>query len=321
MSGGVVRFYDFSAPESGFRDDILAGLGRSPKELPAKYFYDERGSALFDAICELPEYYVTRAELALMERHVEAIAAFVGPATELVEFGSGSGRKTRILVEAVRPALYTPVDIARVQLQRASAELAALFPWLHIAAICADFTRPLALPSWKGLAAKRRVVYFPGSTIGNFTREETVEFLSRVRKLVGAGGAAVIGVDLKKEPAVLHAAYNDARGVTAAFNLNLLGHINRSLGGSFDPAAFEHVAFYDEDMGRIEMQLRSRLAQEVRVAGRHFFFGAGEPMRTEISCKYAIEEFQALGRQAGFRPGPVWLDPDRLFSVHGFAAD
>ncbi|MEW5887432.1 MAG: L-histidine N(alpha)-methyltransferase [Pseudomonadota bacterium] len=321
MDRGVIRFYDFSPPESGFLEDVLTGLARSPKELPAKYFYDAQGSALFDAICDLPEYYLTRAELHLMERHGTDIAAFIGPAAELVEFGSGSGRKTRILIEAARPLLYSPVDIARAQLESASREVAGLFPWLNIAAICADFARPLTLPEWKGLATRRRVIYFPGSTIGNFTREETAAFLQAVRRLAGTGGAAVIGVDLKKDPALLHAAYNDAQGVTARFNLNILAHINRRLGSDFHLQGFRHVAFYDEAQGRIEMHLRSVRRQEVSVAQRRFAFAEGELMRTEISCKYAAEEFQALARQAGLRPARVWFDDDRLFSVHGLVAE
>src|SRR5574340_31671 len=308
MTGGIVRFYDLSPPEDGFPQEILQGLSRSPKELPAKYFYDEQGSALFEAICELPEYYLTRAELELMERHVREIAEFVGPDCELIEFGSGSGRKTRLLVEAARPAVYVPVDIADAQLRQSSAELAALFPWLNICALCADFTRPLALPAWKGIRTRRRVVYFPGSTVGNFTQEEAARFMARLRTMVGNGGAVVVGVDLKKDVRLLHAAYNDAQGVTAAFNLNILRHVNRRLGADFDIGSFEHVAFYSAERSRIEMHLRARRRQAVTVAGHAVLFAEGELMRTEISCKYAVEELQALGKRAGLRPLHAWFD-------------
>lgn len=319
MTRGQRRIVDLSPSDTGVLRDVLAALARDPKEISAKYFYDERGSALFEAICDLPEYYVTRAELALMESQIAEIAAFVGPDAELVEFGSGSGRKTRMLIEAARPALYEPIDIARTQLQTVMADLALDFPWLDITAISADFTRPLVLPA-ADVATRRRVVYFPGSTIGNFTRAEAADFLRMVREMAGTGGAAIIGVDLKKDRRILHAAYNDAQGITAQFNLNVLNHLNRVLGADFDPQAFEHVAFYDEAEGRIEMHLRSLREQTVFVGGQRIAFRQGELMRTEISCKYSVEEFQDLAEEAGFRPEKVWFDPDRLFSVHGLTA-
>jgi dimethylhistidine N-methyltransferase len=318
--GGRVRFYDLSEPEQGFADDIVAGLSRRPKELPPKYFYDAEGCALFEAICALPEYYLTRAELDLMARHAAEIAAFLGPDCELIEFGSGTSRKTRLLIEAARPRRYTSIDIAREQLRATAAALAEEYPNLEICAVCADFTRPLDLPRRHEAAVARRAAYFPGSTVGNFTRRETAEFLNGVRRLVGAGGALVIGVDLKKDPALLHAAYNDGQGVTARFNLNLLTHINRAAGADFDLTGFEHAAFYDEADGRIEMHLRSLREQTVHVAGRTFIFARGELLRTEISCKYSVEEFQALANRAGFRSERVWFDQAELFAVHGLVA-
>lgn len=315
-----VRFHNLLPREDASLREVLAGLARTPKELPPKYFYDEQGCALFERICELPEYYLTRAELQLMERHAPAIAAFLGSGCELIEFGCGSGRKTRLLVEALRPASFVPIDISRSALESACAGLAADFPELHITALHADYTRPIAYPAQPGAAPRRRAVYFPGSTVGNFDRDETRAFLRQVRELVGAGGALVIGVDRKKSPALLHAAYNDAAGVTAAFNLNLLAHLNREFGADFDLDAFEHVAFYDEAAGRIEMHLRSRAAQAVRLGGRRFSFATGELMRTEISCKYAIEEFQQIGRDCGFEPQRVWLDDAGLFAVYGLRA-
>ncbi|MBI3140281.1 MAG: L-histidine N(alpha)-methyltransferase [Rhodocyclales bacterium] len=317
---GVVRFCELAAPEADRLAEIFGGLSRSPKELPPKYFYDAAGCALFDAICALPEYYLTRAELQLMQRHSANIADFVGPGCELVELGSGTSRKTRLLIEAARPRRYVPLDIARGQLLDAAAALSEAYPWLQICAVCTDYTKRLDLPVWEDLAAARRVAYFPGSTVGNFSLEETRGFLRRLRALTGAGGALVIGVDLKKDPARLHAAYNDAQGVTARFNLNLLAHLNRLVGTDFDPAGFEHVAYYDGALGRIEMHLRSRREQAVTVGGRSFGFSAGELMRTEISCKYSVEEFQALGAEAGFRPERVWFDDGRQFAVFGFEA-
>lgn len=301
-------------------EEVLAGLAREPKELPAKYFYDEVGSALFERICETPEYYVTRAELELMEHHAAAMGAFLGAGCELIEFGCGSGRKTRLLLEALEPLAFLPVDISRSALEGACLDLAQRFPATRITPLLADYTRPIAYPASAGLPVKRRAVYFPGSTVGNFTRDEAQQFLRQVRELVGAGGALLIGVDLKKDRAVLNAAYNDAAGVTAAFNLNLLAHLNRRFAADFDLDGFEHFAYYDGELGRIEMHLIAKEAQRVRIAGRSFGFAAGEMMRTEISCKYDVEEFQGMGRAAGFAPIQTWFDGQRRFAVFGFSA-
>ena len=312
-----VRFHDLLPREDTSLRELIAGLGRTPKELPPKYFYDGQGCVLFERICELPEYYLTRAELQLMARHAADMGAFLGPGCELIEFGCGSGRKTRLLLEALRPLHFVPVDIAAEALHAACDQLEAAFPELHISAVCADFASPIAFPERLELSIRRRAVYFPGSTVGNFTRDEALGFLRQVREWVGEGGGVVIGVDVKKSPAVLHAAYNDAAGVTAAFNLNLLAHVNSAYGADFDLDAFEHVAFYDEAQGRIEMHLRSLRSQQVRLAGRRFDFSDGELMRTEISCKYAIEEFVALAGRAGFDAAHVWQDDGMLFAVYG----
>ena len=301
-------------------EEVLSGLAREPKELPAKYFYDEVGSALFERICETPEYYVTRAELELMERHVDAMGGFLGAGCELIEFGCGSGRKTRLLLEALRPLAFLPVDISRSALEGACLELAQRFPGTRVTPLLADYTRPISYPLSADLPVKRRAVYFPGSTVGNFTREEAADFLRHVRELVGAGGALLIGVDLKKDRDVLNAAYNDAAGVTAAFNLNLLAHLNRRFAADFDLDGFEHFAYYDEELGRIEMHLISKESQRVHIVGRRFGFAAGELMRTEISCKYDVEEFQEMGRAAGFGSAQVWFDSLRSFAVFGFDA-
>lgn len=317
---GVVRFYNFLPEGDSFLEDVLAGLARPQKSLPPKYFYDARGCELFESICTLPEYYPTRTELAIMREHAAAMAKFLGPDCQLIELGSGSSTKSRILIEQLQPPLYVPIDIAGAALRTAAEGLARTFPWLNINGVCADYTRPLTLPEFVGVPIRRKAVYFPGSTIGNFTPQEAVEFLRLVRSMAGPGGALLIGVDLKKDKRALDAAYDDAAGVTAAFNLNLLARINRELGGDFQLRRFRHKAFYDEDKGWIEMHLESRAAQLVHVGGQRFRFGAGETIHTEISCKYTLEEFQALAQRAGFGPGLTWTDAANLFSVHGMVA-
>lgn len=308
-------------PEAGrFLDDVVAGLGRVPKALSPKYFYDARGSALFEAICELPEYYPTRTELLLMKESAVAMAAELGENCLLIEFGSGAGVKTEVLLQALRPAAYVPVDISVDALRGAAARLEQRFPLIPVIAVCADYMQPMEIPGLTAYDASRRVVYFPGSTIGNLTSEEALMFLQDALRLAGPGGAMLVGVDLKKDPAVLHAAYNDAQGVTAEFNLNLLHRINRELGADFNLSQFRHVAFYDEVAGRIEMHLESLCAQQVTVGGRAFGFARGERMHTENSCKYSIDEFRELAHKAGFRPQQVWSDPQQYFAVHLLAA-
>jgi dimethylhistidine N-methyltransferase len=317
---GVVRFYNFLPEGNSFLDDVLTGLARPQKTLPPKYFYDARGCELFERICTLPEYYPTRTELAIMREHAGAMAKFLGPDCQLIEFGSGSSTKTRILIEQLQPPLYLPIDIAGEALRAAAAELARVFPWLNINGVCADYTRPLTLPEFVGVPIRRKAVYFPGSTIGNFTPQDAIEFLKLARRMVGAGGALLIGVDLKKDKQVLDAAYDDAAGVTAAFNLNLLQRINRELGGDFQLRRFRHKAFYDEAKGWIEMHIESLAAQFVHVGGERFRFSAGETIHTEISCKYSVEEFQEVAQRAGFAPEQTWIDAAKLFSVHGMIA-
>ncbi len=308
-------FHDLHPDTENLLHDVLAGLARPRKSLPPKYFYDKRGSELFEAICVLPEYYPTRTEIAMMQASVAEMARRLGPQCLLIEYGAGSGRKTRVLIEALAPVAYMAIDISRTALRQCAAELAGAYPAVRVAAVCADYTRPLQLPAID-VNARRRVIYFPGSTIGNFTRPEALDFLRYARAVAGAGGAMLVGVDLKKDPARLHAAYNDAQGATAAFNLNLLTRINRELNGGFDVSAFEHYAFYDVADGCIEMHLRSLRDQRVAVAGRTFTFHAGETIHTENSCKYSVAEFQQLARDAGFTAEQCWTDPDNLFSVH-----
>ena len=315
-SSAGYAFHDIQPATSGFLEDVLAGLAKPQKELPPKYFYDARGSALFEAICELPEYYLTRTETAIMLGHGAEMARHLGAGCVLIEFGSGSGRKTRILIEAAAPAAYLAIDIARDQLEATAADLARDFPRLEVIAICADYSRPIALPQLAAPGSRRRVIYFPGSTIGNLVPAEARAFLRNAGRLAGAGGGLLIGVDLKKDKARLNAAYNDARGITAEFNLNLLARINRELGAAFDLSAFRHLAFYNEALGRIEMHLVSTKAQTVTIGGGVFRFRVDETIHTENSCKYSIAEFQELGSSAGLAPVECWTDPERLFAVH-----
>lgn len=320
MTGAGYAYHDLEPPTDTFAVDVLRGLAQPVRAIPPKYFYDAAGSALFEQICALPEYYPTRTELAIMRGHVATMAAELGPDCALIEFGSGSGIKTRVLLEALRPLAYLPIDISAAPLREAAARCAAEFPDLSVTAVHADYSQALDLTPLLPAAARRRVVYFSGSTIGNFTPAEAQAFLCRVHALVGRGGALLIGVDLQKDVRVLNAAYNDAAGVTAAFNLNLLARMNRELGADFDLAAWSHRAFYDAGRERIEMHLASAAGQRVCVAGRAFEFAAGETIHTEISCKYTIDGFQALAARAGFTANGCWMDDDRYFSVHALVA-
>jgi dimethylhistidine N-methyltransferase len=313
------EYVDLKPGTGSFLQDVVAGLSAPRKSLPPKYFYDARGSELFDRICELPEYYPTRTELAMLEANGAEIGARAGAGSAIVEYGSGAGRKTRLLVGALEPDMYVAVDISGEQLQAAVAQLAAEFPAVRMVAVCGDYTRQLPVRQLEIVNGVRRVVYFPGSTIGNFDPSDALAFLDNARAVAGPGGAMIVGVDLKKDPAILHAAYNDAQGVTAAFNLNVLSRINRELGADFDVANFEHRAHYDPRAGRVEMHLVSGSDQRVTVGAHQFRFSAGETIHTENSYKYSVEEFQALAGQAGFTPEHCWLDPQRLFSIHYLA--
>jgi dimethylhistidine N-methyltransferase len=309
-------FHDLAPGEESFRDAVLNGLARPRKAVPCKFFYDERGSALFEQICRLPEYYPTRTEIAILEENADDVAAQMGAYSRIIEFGSGASRKARILLQALeRPLAYVPVDISREHLREAAASLAEDFPEVRILAVCADYTRPFSLPPLPGPAGKR-VGFFPGSTIGNFEPDAAVRFLANCAQILGPGADMLIGVDLKKESATLDAAYNDRAGVTAAFNLNLFERINRELDGDLDLDSFEHFAFYSESKGRVEIYIRSLADQHATIAGRRFAFAAGELVHTEYSYKYGVDEFRALAARAGFRPIDTWTDPADLFSVH-----
>lgn len=322
MPGGAgLSFYDLGQGEDSFRDAVLAGLTRSTKAIPCKFLYDERGSALFERICRLPEYYPTRTEIAILADNARAIAARMGPECGIVEFGSGAGHKARLLLDELeRPAAYVAVDISREQLREATASLAEDFPSLPVVALCADYTRPFRLPPLPG-RARKRVGFFPGSTIGNFEPDEAEAFLANCRRLLGPGGDMIVGVDLKKDPNLLDAAYNDRAGVTAAFNLNLLERANRELDAAIDVDRFAHVAFYNAARGRIEIYIKSLVDQQFRIAGRHIRLAAGELIHTEYSYKYSVAEFRRLAGRAGFRPIATWIDRGDLFSVHYLAAE
>ena len=300
---------------SGFLHDLQHALAAAPHAISPKYFYDARGSQLFDRICELPEYYPTRTELALLAGHAREIAAQIGPRAEIVEFGAGSCTKVRLLLDAMdQPLRYLPIDISGEHLGQAAATLRQAYPSLVVEPVVGDYTAAVALPAPLP-GTGRRVGFFPGSTIGNFSPAEALAFL-RMAAQVLRGGALLLGADLIKEPAVLHAAYNDAQGVTAEFNLNLLARANAELGANFVLEQFAHAAFYNAGLRRIEMHLVSREHQTVTLGGQRYEIAEGQSLHTENSHKFTVDSLRALAEQAGLRPGPVWTDPDRLFSVH-----
>lgn len=314
MSAPAIRFYDQAGDESDFLAEVRRGLARRPRAIPPKFFYDRRGSALFEAICALPEYYLTRTEMGILRNRAGEIAQRAAKNAVLVELGSGASEKVRLLLDVLAPRAYLAIDISRDFLREATERLARDYPRVAVHAACADFAKPLHL-SYPP-ASLPRLVFFPGSSIGNFDRGESEALLARLRPLVGRGGGFVIGVDLRKDAALLHAAYNDAQGVTAQFNLNLLARMRRELGAEVDLSGFAHEAIYDEQAGRIDMYLVSLRDQAIQLEGEPFDFAAGERLHTESSYKYTVEEFQALATRAGYEPEAVWMDPARLFSVH-----
>jgi dimethylhistidine N-methyltransferase len=313
----TVQVIDSPDRLKSFRDDVFEGLSREQKELPCKYFYDDRGSELFNTICGLDEYYPTRTETALLQAHGREMADLIGPGVCLIEFGCGSLLKTRLLLDALRsPAAFVPIDISADHLLQSAAGLAADYPNLEVLPVVADFTRPVKLPDKARKASENRIGFFPGSTIGNFDHAGAADFLATVADMVGGGGALLIGVDLKKDEDILVRAYDDAQGVTAAFNRNVLERINRELGGCFDIETFRHRALYNGAEGRIEMHLVSEKDQTVTVHDRDFTFTEGETIHTEDSYKYHVEEFSSFAARAGFRSARTWVDGDGLFSLH-----
>ena len=311
----IAPLVDLEPDAKAFLADVLDGLGSSPKSLPCKYLYDERGSRLFDAICELDEYYLTRTELEIMETHAAEMAAQIGEGVMLVEYGSGSSHKTPLLLDSlIDPVAYVPVDISREHLQRSAANLSVRYPKIEVLPVCADFTEGFGLP-----VPKRRpthcAVYFPGSTIGNFTTEGAGEILSQIANRCGRGGGLLIGIDLQKKPAVIEAAYNDAEGITAQFSLNLLRRINRELEADFVIDRFEHQAVYQPRCGRVEISLISQCDQSVEIASQQVQFDEGEAIQTEYSHKYTIEGFAQMAASVGLSLRRWWTDPQDRFAV------
>lgn len=310
-----VTLYDYHPRADDMREEVLTGLAERQKTLPCKYFYDAEGSRLFDAICELPEYYLTRTELGIMETHVAEMAAALGPRLLLAEPGSGSGLKTKLLLDHLqRPVAYVPVDISREHLVATADRLNRLYPELEVLPVCADFNQSFALPTPRR-APGHTAVYFPGSTLGNFVPAEAVRLLRHLQRLTGPEGALLVGIDLRKDHSVLERAYNDAAGITARFNLNLLERLNRELGADFDLRHFRHRAVYDEAEGCIEMHLVSLTRQSVSVGDTLVDFRAGEHILTEYSYKHSLEGFTALAAMAGLAVRKHWMDDRRYFCV------
>ncbi len=313
-----IFFHELNTFSDTMAEDVHAGLSRKRKSLPPKLFYDQRGSKLFDAITRSPEYYLTRTEIRLLREHAREMGEWLGEDSILLELGSGSSAKIRLLLEAVQPRIYAPIDISRRHLIDAAQRIAADYPWLTVHAVCVDFSGPWEAPVF---GPGRRNVFFPGSSIGNFDRVAARGLLARVANLVGRGGGLLIGVDLKKETELLEAAYNDAAGVTAEFNLNILAHINHRMGADFNVAQFAHKAIYNESEGRIEMYLTSKSNQSVRIEDRTYSLAAGEEICTEHSYKYSVAEFQRLAMEADFAPRCVWTDAKNWFSIHYLTVD
>lgn len=316
MSGnGRVRLTDLHPSTDAIADEVRQGLLGHPKRLPSKYFYDAIGSALFEQICAEPEYYLTRCELSILEAQATTIAAAIGPGALVVEYGSGSGIKTQLLLQALRQAVaYAPVEISRSALLASVAELSAQLPDLEMLPVCADFTQAFALPIPRR-RAQQTLIFFPGSTIGNFDLGDAIALLAQMRQKMGANGAALIGIDLQKDPQVIEAAYNDAAGVTAHFTLNLLARLNRELGATFDLQQFRHHAVYNRQTERVETDIVSRIAQTVRVDGYAVAFAVNEKIRVELSCKYSLVGFGQMAHQAGLELERSWTDSNQLFAL------
>jgi dimethylhistidine N-methyltransferase len=310
-----LEFYDHSPEIGDFREALVRGLTARDKAIPCRFLYDARGSALFDRICELPEYYPTRTELGILKACAGEIAERAGPGAQMIELGGVNSSKARILLDALEePAAYIPIDISREHLKASTVALGTERPELEVLAVCADYTQPLVLPVARG--GGMRLGFFPGSTIGNLQPDEATRFLAAWAERLGPGAAMLVGVDLRKDAAILEPAYDDSQGVTAEFSKNLLVRANRELGADFDTAAFAHRACYDAARGRIEIHLESLKRQTVRVGKVAILLGEGERIHVEDSYKYSLDGFRGIARAAGFRPAAVWTDPERLFSVH-----
>ncbi|MEM8733502.1 MAG: L-histidine N(alpha)-methyltransferase [Planctomycetota bacterium] len=303
-----------SEPDPHFLPDVLSGLAGSPKSLPCKYLYDARGSQLFDQICELEEYYLTRTEQSITTENASEIAAALGPSIVLAELGSGSSTKTRVLLEnLLEPTAYVPIDISEEHLLKTAEQLQNDYPELNIIPVVADFSKPFALPATAQEAAT--CVYFPGSTIGNFELSDARDLLQQIGDITGTNGYLLIGFDLQKDKQTLEAAYDDREGVTAEFSLNILRRANEELAANFDLDQFQHTSFYNEEVGRIEIYIESKIDQVVEIAGKSFDFAAGERIHTEYSHKYTLESFSHMAAEAGWTQKQVWTDSNDYFAV------
>ena len=316
MSLPNISFYnDYPAP-ADMQEEVVDGLSNIPKRIPPKYFYDSRGSMLFEKICKLPEYYATRTEINILKIHAGEISELIGPNCLLIELGSGNSTKVRLLLDTLRPVTYMPVDISKDHLLESANSLARDYPWLDVRAACMDITQAIHIPF--SLDDSKKVVFYPGSSIGNFEPREAIEILATIAGLLHPRGDLIIGVDLKKDPEILHAAYNDTRGITEEFNKNVFIRINRELEADFQVENFDHKAFYNEEKGRVEMHLVSKSDQVVTINGFKSSIKKGEQIHTENSYKYRVDEFIAMAGMAGLDHVRTWTDNDGLFSVHYF---
>jgi dimethylhistidine N-methyltransferase len=313
-----ITYHNYQPTTLSFRDAVINGLSRDSKSIPPKFFYDERGSKLFDRICEQPEYYPPSVERILLEQLAGEIASLTGTGRILIEPGAGNAAKVRLLLDALQPAAFVPMDISFDYLKSTARDLAGEYPWLPVHAACVDYTHSLPIP--EQAPEGPRLLFFPGSSLGNFDPDEARGFLNLVRNTVGDNGMLLIGVDTKKSESLLSAAYNDAAGMTAEFNLNLLHRMRKELDMDCNPESFEHRAFYNSEAGRIEMHLVSKHKQELRVNGHCFNLEAGESLHTENSYKYAPEEFISLASNSGFKEASHWMDSDGLFAIYLFEA-
>ena len=302
-------------------DEVIAGFSESPKSLPCKLFYDQRGSELFNEICELDEYYLTRAEVQIMQRYAAEMGRQIGEQVRLVEYGSGSSTKTRILLDHLQsPVAYVPVDISRQHLLDTARQLRLDYPEVEVLPVVADFTQPISLPT-PDAHHSHTAVYFPGSTIGNLEPHDALALLKNIASQCGQGGGLLIGIDLVKDVDVLERAYNDSAGVTSEFNLNLLHRIQNELGAKVDLTGYEHDSFYNQELARIEIYIRSQADQSIEIGGYQFSIGHGERIHTEYSHKYTIEGFARLAADAGFALRKSWQDEHKYFAVLHLVVD
>ncbi len=321
QKAGILRFYNLSPPGGGFLEDVLQGLAAREKTIPARYLRSLLADPMFGRVCELPGYYAMRAELGILRENARAIAQLVGASSQLIEFGSGGDARSRLLIDAVQPSLYVPIEPDEDRLRAFGTRLAQDYPALHITGLIADYARGIALPQFTGVVLRKKAVFFPGSEVGRFTPFEAQAFLAMTRRMVGSGGVLLIGVDLKKDWNILSAACEDAAGVIAAYHLNLLERMNRELGADFQPQRFKYGATYNNAHGWVETRIESGYSQFVRISGKRFDFRPGESMQTGIACKYSVAEFQEVVRAAHFNCDKIWTDPHNLFAVFGLIAE